>query len=194
MSYIFTFTFLISIIYAIFFGKTEEITNSLVVSCQEAVSITIDLAGAMAFWGGIMNVAKESRLVDLIVKFLSPILKIIFNGLNKEKEAFKAVSLNIVANLLGLGNAATPLGIKAVREISKEENTHGKISRNMATFIMLNTASIQLIPVTVATLRQKYGAKSPFDITPCILAVSLISVIAGVTLVKILYLKGEKGK
>ncbi len=192
MSYIFTVIFVISIVVGLFFGKSEELTNSIMQSCQDAVSLAIDLAGAMAFWGGIMNIAKKSGLSDLFVKFLSPILKLIFKGLNENGKAFKAVVMNIVANMLGLGNAATPLGIEAVKEMTKEEKSGGKITKNLATFIVLNTASVQLIPVTVGMLRQKYGSQSPFDVTVCILITSLFSVVTGVLAVKFLYSHGGK--
>lgn len=192
MSYIFTIIFVISIVVGLLFGKSEELTNSIMQSCQDAVSLAIDLAGAMAFWGGIMNIAKKSGLSDLFVKFLSPILKLIFKGLNENGKAFKAVVMNIVANMLGLGNAATPLGIEAVKEMTKEEKSGGKITKNLATFIVLNTASVQLIPVTVGTLRQKYGSQSPFDVTACILIASLFSVVTGVLTVKFLYSHGGK--
>ncbi|HIT55088.1 TPA: nucleoside recognition protein, partial [Candidatus Galligastranaerophilus intestinigallinarum] len=119
MNYIFVFLILISIITAIYTGKIEEVTNELLNASQRAVQVSIGLIGIMAFWLGIAKIAQKSGLINLISKLISPILKLIFNELPKNSPAFSNIALNITANALGLSNAATPFGIKAMKDIKK---------------------------------------------------------------------------
>ena len=132
-----------------------------------------------------MEVAKSSGLTNKICRLLKKPVKFIFPKLDEKSSAFESISMNITANLLGLGNAATPLGLKAMKELSKEKNH----KRYMATLVVLNTASIQLIPITVATLRMTNGSKNPWDFVPSVLIVSLLSLTVGLIMIKILNFK-----
>lgn len=161
----------------------QDISSAAAGACTDAVELGIFLAGSMALWGGLMRIAERSGISAGVGKLLSPLIKVIFKGLDGKDTASKAVSLNLTANLLGLGNAATPTGIKAVRALDKGRYA----KRNTAMLTVLNTASIQLIPVTMGALRAAHGSESPFEIMPAVLVTSLISASVGCLMVGVLY-------
>ena len=136
-------------IYAIFTGNAEQINNSVFESCENAVQLSITFLGTMCLWNGIMQIAKTTTLINKLTNILSPIMSFLFPDIKKESEVHKEISMNMVANILGLGNAATPLGLKAMKSLQKDNNTKDTLSDSMAMFIIINTASIQLIPTTV---------------------------------------------
>ncbi|MCC8195573.1 MAG: spore maturation protein A [Ruminococcus sp.] len=165
----------VSCVYGFFNGGAEAVSNAVLTSGQTAVTLTLSILGAMATWGGIMKLAEKSGFTDRIARLISPVVSLIFRGLDKNSKAFKAIAMNITANLFGLGNAATPLGIEAMKELKAEENCEDTASRNMVLLTVINTSSIELIPSTVAALRLTYGSRSPMDILPCVLTVSVLS-------------------
>ena len=179
MKIVFPLIIIISVVWSFFQNSISDVTNSILSDSEKAINLFITLTGSMAFWSGIMNIVLKSGMVKLFGKILSPVTRIIFRGLDKSKKAYGLIIMNITANLLGLGNASTPLGIAAVKELAKEEKSGGYATKNIATLVVLNTASLQLFPVTVGTLRLKNGSQSPFDILPCVLITSLISLIVG---------------
>ena len=186
MKFIFAFLISISFVDGIFNENTNSVSNAAISGCGDAVQLTITLAGSMAFWGGIMRVAQKSGITDFIAKLFKPVARLLFSGLDLNGKAFKAITMNLTANLLGLGNAATPLGIEAVRRLKEEESTENAASDNIVMLVVLNTASIQLLPTTIAAMRLSHGSVSPLDILPAILISSLISVTAGVFMCKAL--------
>ena len=171
----------ISCIYGFINGGADAVSNAVLTSGQTAVTLTLSILGAMATWGGIMKLAEKSGLTDKIARLISPFISLIFRGIDRNSKAFKAIAMNITANLSGLGNAATPLGIEAMKELQKEDNCGETASRNMVLLTVINTSSIELIPSTVATLRLTYGSKSPMEILPCVLMVSILSLGAAMT-------------
>lgn len=181
MNIIFAVMILISVICAAATGKMPELSQAAINSCVEAVELFIYLIGGMCMWGGLMRIAETSHLTDKIAALFRPVLGLIFRGIDTNGKAFHAICLNITANMLGLGNAATPLGIEAMRALEAEEHTNGVASRNMVAFIVLNTASITLIPTTAASLRSKHGSASPMDIMPCVIITSAVALAAGLT-------------
>lgn len=133
-----------------------------------------------------MRVADKAGVTAFISRLLSPVTRVLFPGLKKESKALRAVCMNITANLLGLGNAATPFGIEAMRHLSEEGGGEAGVANNhMIMLVVLNTASIQLLPTTIATLRLKHGSVSPLDILPPILVASFVSVLTGILMVKL---------
>lgn len=186
MNYIFVFLILISIITAIYTGKIEEVTNELLNATQRAVQVSIGLIGIMAFWLGIAKIAQKSGLINLISKLISPILKLIFNELPKNSPAFSNIALNITANALGLSNAATPFGIKAMKDIKKEENKNDVATNSMCTFLAMNTAGFQIVPATVLAILIAAGAKNPTEIIIPTFIVTLSSFIFAIIVAKIL--------
>ena len=186
MNYIFLFLILISIITAIYTGKIEEVTNELLNATQRAVQVSIGLIGIMAFWLGIAKIAQKSGLINLISKLISPILKLIFNELPKNSPAFSNIALNITANALGLSNAATPFGIKAMKDIKKEENKNDVATNSMCIFLAMNTAGFQIVPATVLAILIAAGAKNPTEIIIPTFIVTLSSFIFAIVIAKIL--------
>lgn len=160
-------------------GSISQVGEAALNSCVEAVELFMYLLGGMCMWGGLMRVAEKSGITDLISKAFRPLLKPLFKGLDMNGGAFHAICMNITANLLGLGNAATPLGLEAMRRLEQEEHTDSTTSRNMVIFIVLNTASITLIPTTAASLRLKHGSSAPMEILPCVLITSACALAAG---------------
>lgn len=179
MKWIFAFMLVISVIFGIATDSIAQVSEAALNSCVEAVELFIYLLGGMCMWGGIMRIAEKSKLTDLLAKAFVPVLKPLFKGLDMNGRAFHAICMNITANLLGLGNAATPLGLEAMRRLEQEEKTGDTTSRNMVMFIVLNTASITLIPTTAASLRLKHGSAEPMEILPCVLITSACALAAG---------------
>lgn len=165
-----------------------SVSNALIGECSKAVELTLTLTGSICLWSGLMKVAEHAKLTDAVSRLLSPITRLLFRGLNQRSQAMRFICMNITANLLGLGNAATPLGIAAMQELAKEQPPEQRhiASDHMVTLVVLNTASIQLLPTTIALLRLQYGAMRPLDILPAILMASLVSVSAGILLCKLL--------
>lgn len=167
-------------------GRLEPVTNALLAGGGEAIKLALTLGGAMCLWGGLMRIAEKGGLTSLLAKGMAPVMRVLFPKLDPAGPACRAMLMNMAANLLGLGNAATPLGLKAMAELEKENPQPGTASNHMVVFVVLNTASIQLIPTTVATLRLQYGAAAPLDILPAVWLTSFASAIVAVTLAKIL--------
>ncbi len=189
MRWVFGILIILSIIFGIGTGNISEVSNAALNEGVNAVELLLYLLGGMCVWGGIMRIADKAGLTQKLCRAFTPIAKFLFKGLNLNGKAFKAMSMNIIANLLGLGNAATPLGMEAMRELEKEEHTSDTASNNMIVFTVLNTASITLIPTTVASLRLKHGSLQPLDVMPGILLTSFISVCVGLTLALVLNTK-----
>lgn len=194
MKWIFTGFILLSVLFGSLFGRIGEVSNAALSECARAVELVLKLMGAMCLWSGLMKVAEEAKLTDKISGMLRPITKRLFKGLPKDSPALKCISMNITANLLGLGNAATPLGLSAMKELSKLQapEERGAASNEMITLVVLNTASIQLIPTTIAMLRLEYGSQNPMEVLPAILASSFISVCTGLILCKLLERQKKK--
>ncbi len=171
-------------------GNLDKVSAAALSSCSSAVDLIITLAGSMALWGGVMRVAEKSGITAFCAKLLSPLTRSLFKEIEKNPAAENAVNMNIIANLFGLGNAATPLGITAVKELNREHSQYTR--RNTAMLIVLNTASIQLIPTTIAAIRMAHGASSPFDITAPILVTSFVSAAVACITAYALYLPGVK--
>lgn len=184
MNFIFVVLILLSIVFAIFSGNIDAVSNAVLSESVNAVELVLKILGGICFWNGIMNVAQKSNLTTAMGKFMYPVTGFLFKGLDKTSKAFAYITMNITVNLLGLGNAATPIGILAVQELAKEENAVPNVASNhMITFVVLNTASIQLLPTTIAFLRLEYGSASPLDILPAIWITSIVSVTSGLLMV-----------
>ena len=181
---------LVSIVAGIATGRLEQVSNALLAGGGDAIKLSLTLGGAMCLWGGLMRVAEKGGMTSLLARLMAPVMRLLFPDLDPSGPACRAMLMNMAANLLGLGNAATPLGIKAMNELEKANPQPGIASNHMVTFVVLNTASIQLLPTTVATLRMQYGAAAPLDILPAVWATSLASAGVAVLLSKILGARG----
>ena len=164
LNYVWSGLVIISVLCSVFLGNTEDLSKALVDSGASSIGLIITMAGIICLWTGIMKIAVESGLTSVFAKVFSPLLRPLFPNLDKDSDAFKSISMNISANLLGLGNAATPFGLKAMEQLHTLNNKSDTASNEMVVFIVMNTASLQLLPTTLASLRQSYGSSAPFEI------------------------------
>lgn len=192
MNYVWAGLMLVSILFGACTGRMQQVTDAVYSGGTAAVEMALTLAAVMMVWGGLMRVAEKAGVTAAISKILSPVLGFLFPGMKKDGPAARAISMNVSANLLGLGNAATPFGIEAMRRLQEENPLKDTASRHMITFVVLNTASIQLIPTTIAGLRAKYGSVSPMDIMPAIWLASTIALIAGQVINRVLAARSER--
>lgn len=179
MNIIFAAMIIFSVVCGILNGKSAEVSDAAINSCVEAVELFLYLIGGMCMWGGLMKVAEKSHLTDKLAAAFRPFARLIFKNLDLNGKAFHAICLNVTANMLGLGNAATPLGIEAMKALESEEKANGTATRNMILFSVLNTASITLLPTTAASLRSKHGSAAPMEIFPCVVITSVAALAAG---------------
>ena len=161
LNIVWPFFIIISFCYAIFSGNLEELNSSIFKSTSDAINLCINLLGTMCLWNGIMQIAKSTNIITNLSNLLSPIINFMFPEIKKEEEIKKEISMNMIANILGLGNAATPLGLKAMKTMQKKNIKKDTLSNTMAKFIIINTASIQLIPTTVIAIRNSLGSNNP---------------------------------
>ncbi|MCI8482633.1 MAG: nucleoside recognition protein [Clostridia bacterium] len=139
----------------------------------------------MCLWSGIMQIAKKTTLITKLSNRLNPIMKILFPDIKKEEEAYQEISMNMIANILGLGNAATPLGLKAMKTMQKSNTKKDTLNNSMAMFIILNTASIQIIPTTVIAIRSSLGSNNPTSIIIPVWIATICAAVAGTVSAKI---------
>ena len=187
MNYIWLFLIITSFIFAAINGKMEDVVDAMLKSSQNAVTIAFSLIGIMAFWLGIVKIAKNSGLINIFSRLISPIMKLIFKDVKKDSDAFSNIALNFSANALGLTNAATPFGIKAMEDLQKENKGDKKVATNsMCTLLAMNTAGFQLVPASVLAILVASGAKNPTEIILPVLIVTSISFISAIIISKIL--------
>ena len=202
LNYIWAGMLLIGIFYALFTGNMEAVSNACLEYAESAVTLCITMAGAMAFWVGLMEIASQAGLIENFTKKLQPFISFLFPDVPKDHPARGYIATNIVANILGLGWACTPAGLKAMEELAKLEEARGTpgymsterrmkddraASDAMCAFLILNISSLQLIPVNMIVYRTKYGSPNPSGIIlPSILA-TCFSTLAGILYIKLKY-------
>lgn len=175
LSYIWGFIVIISLICAVFTGNLSNLSQGVMNSASEAVTLIITMAGIMCLWSGVMEIGERCGFTSFVAKLLSPLLSKLFKKLDKKSEAYKSICMNISANLLGLGNAATPFGLSAMKELDTINSRNKVASNEMVVFVVMNTASLQILPTMVGTLRQSYGSQTPFDILPAVWVSSVVA-------------------
>ena len=195
MNYLWGAMLLIGVVYGAFTGNLAAVTDQALVSAKEAVSLCLTMAGAMAFWVGLMRIAENGGMVNRAASALAPVLKFLFPSVPEDSAAQRYIATNMVANFLGLGWAATPAGLSAMKELKRQQNVcalekKGVSSDAMCDFLILNISSLQLIPVNIIAYRSQYGSVSPAAIVgPAILATG-ISTLAAVVFIKFRQLVG----
>ena len=189
LNYIWAGMILLGVIYGVCTGQMSELTNGALDSAGEAVSLCITMAGVMALWMGLMEIAQESGMITKMTKGIRPFLRFMFPKLPEDHPAGEYIATNLIANVLGLGWACTPAGLKAMEqlaELERERGVHGNLqaltktaSNEMCTFLILNISSLQLIPVNMIAYRSRYGSANPaVIIAPALLATLFSTVIA----------------
>lgn len=176
---------IVSIIYSIIVGKVDVINNAIFDSTKKTIELILILLGTLSLWNGIIEIAKETKLIKLLTKFVSPLINLLFKESKNKKEIKEDISMNIIANMLGIGNAATPLGIKAMKDMQLMNNDKSRLTDDMATFIILNTASIQIIPTTVIAIRISLGSSEPTKIIFAVWFSTICAAIVGVIATKV---------
>lgn len=177
----------ISIVIGIWNGKVQEITTCIFDSSKSAIETCMNILGVICLWSGFMKIAEKSGMLRKMEKVVYPLMRILFPELKKESPAVGSIAMNMTANMIGLGNIATPMGLKAMEELQKENKNKDTLSKSMMTFLVLNMSSIQLIPTTVIALRASYGSENPAEIVLPVFIASFTAVIVGILLVKIFY-------
>lgn len=188
INYIWTFFIIIGIIYGILSGNTKIINDSLLNSGTKAIEMIFKLIPLMCLWLGIMNIASESGLIKILSKKLSKVLKILFPEIPENHEALTYISSNIILNMLGVGNAATPFGLKAMKEMQKLNNKKDTATRSMITFLVINTSSVTIIPTTIISFRILNNSVNPTSIVLLCIITTFTSSLIGILLDRLFYL------
>jgi spore maturation protein A len=186
MNYIFFILICLSIIVGGINGTLESVVNAMFDGCNLAIKIAFSLIGIMAFWLGVMRIAEKSGLVKCFAKIIYPIIKPLFNDLKTNSEATGNIALSLCANALGLTNAATPIGLKVMKDLQEENNKKEEATDSMCMFLAMNTAGFQIIPATVIAILVGLGAKNPSEIILPTLIVTSLSFLSAILIALIL--------
>ncbi|MEY8356234.1 nucleoside recognition domain-containing protein [Lachnospiraceae bacterium 54-53] len=202
LNYLWAFMMLAGVIWGAFHGNLNAVTEGAITSAKEAVMLCITMLGIMSFWTGIMEIGQKSGLIERLSQKMNPILRFLFPRIPKDHPALEFISTNIIANVLGLGWAATPAGLKAMEAMKdlEEKRRKGEVSgkylarpmpegtasNEMCTFLIINISSLQLIPVNMIAYRSQYGSLNPTAVVGPALAATLISTIVGIAVCKLL--------
>lgn len=182
----------IGLIFAIINGKMKEVNEAIFSSANEAVTLCIGLISILVFWLGIMRIAQESGLLDKLSKLFKPVILKLFPDVPSDHPAVGYILSNMIANMLGLGNAATPLGIKAMEQLKALNGGKSSASRSMVTFLALNTSGLTLIPTTVIAIRMSYNSASPTDIVGPTLLATIIATAAAIIFDRYFYYRRKR--
>lgn len=204
MNYLWAGMILIGIIFGAFNGRMEELTNAALDSSKEAVMLCITMIGIMSFWCGIMEIAAQAGIIGRAAEKMRPVIRFLFPNLPKDHKAQEYITTNFIANILGLGWAATPAGLKAMKELGTLEDERragrapgpvrrkGVASNEMCTFLIMNISSLQLIPMNVIAYRSQYGSSNPAAIVGAGIVATMVSTGAAVIFCKITERNGRK--
>lgn len=192
LNYLWGFMILIGIIYAALTGNLPVVTDAALDSAREAVTLCITMVGVMSFWVGLMRIAENSGIISGAAKKLDPFLRFMFPGIPKGHKANEYISTNMIANIFGLGWAATPAGLKAMEELGKLNHHSKTASKDMCTFLIINISSLQLIPVNMIAYRSQYGSANPTRIVGPAIIATLVSTLAGIIFAKVMNALPEK--
>ena len=170
---------------AFFTGTVNETTIAGIEAGTTALELTLSILGGFAFWMGLMNIAKESGLTSILAKTIKPVILFIYPEVRQNNEAMENLCLNMSCNMLGLGNGATPAGLKAIKAMQEYNKDKTTATNGMCMLLVVNASSVQLIPTTIITLRTSMGSGNPASVVPAILIASTISTIMGIISVKV---------
>ena len=184
MAWVWTGMVVFSLIFGIASGNLDAVANAALEGADSAIQLSLSMAGILCLWNGVMEVMNVCGLSNKLANLFHPLLRWLFPRASQDQSTLAALSANLSANLLGLGNAATPLGIQAACKMAR--GCGGIASNELCLLVVLNTASVQLLPTTVASLRAAAGCKTPFDILPAVWFASILSVTVGLSTARIL--------
>lgn len=184
MAWVWTGMVVLSLVFGIITGNLDAVATAAMEGAESAIDLSLSMAGILCLWSGVMEIMNVCGLSAGLAKAFRPILRRLLPNASRDEKTLAAVSANVSANLLGLGNAATPLGIQAARRMAR--GCGGIASNELCLLVVLNTASIQLLPTTIASVRAAAGCETPFDILPAVWFASVLSVAAGLLTAKLL--------
>lgn len=179
LNYIWGLMIVIGIVAGILTGRISEISAASLQSAKEAIALCITMLGFMSLWTGLMNVAKAAGIVEAMTRVLHPVIRLLFPDIPKGHVANEYIASNMIANILGLGWAATPMGLKAMKEMKKLNHNKTTASADMCTFLIINISSLQLIPVNIIAFRSQYGSVNPTGILTAAILATLFSTFVG---------------
>lgn len=185
LNYIWLGLMIAGFIVAMLNGRIEAVTKAAIDSAGEAIELGIALLGVLCLWSGLMGIAEKSGIIRYLSRIMRPVFRLLFPGIPKNHPAVAAIIMNLAANFLGMGNAATPLGLKAMNELQKLNSKKDTATDAMCMFLVLNTSAIQLIPATIIAIRTKLGSSAPAEIIGTIWITSLCATISGVIAAKL---------
>ncbi len=207
LNFIWAGMILVGIVYAVFTGNVDAVTDAVLDSAGEGISLCITMAGVVAFWMGLMEIAKEAGLVQKMTQWVLPALKFCFPNIPQGHPAMEYIATNVIANVMGLGWACTPAGLKAMEELAKLQAQRGDAayiqrecvsvraaSDEMCTFLILNISSLQLLPINIIAYRSQYGSAHPAEIIGPAIAATLISTVTAVVFIKLVGRIPKKAK
>lgn len=187
INYIFGIFIMIGIVYSFFTGNVDVLNNSLISSGEDAISMIFKMIPLLCLWLGVMKIAEASNLIDKISGFLSKVIHPLFPELKKNTSSISYIATNIAMNMLGLGSGATPFGLKAMESMQQENDKKDTASRSMITFLVINTASVTIIPTTVISMRILAGSTSPTIIVPASIITTILSCFLALIFDRIFY-------
>lgn len=190
MAWVWTGMVTLSLAFGLLTGSLDAVAGAALEGARTAIDLSLSMAGVLCLWSGVMEIMNACGLSASLARLFRPVLRRLLPEAARDPETLAAVSANVSANLLGLGNAATPLGIRAARRMAR--GCGGTASDELCLLVVLNTASIQLIPATIASVRAAAGCGTPFDILPAVWLVSALSVAAGLTAARLLSRGGRR--
>lgn len=192
MNYVWVALVAVSFVSAVVTGNMQPLSSAVIDGAVKAVELSLKLLPTMAFWCGMTEIIERSGLSSIISRTLAPLMKRLFPSAGGREDIISVMTMNVAANMLGLGNAATPLGLESMKRLQSINPDKTKASRDMIFFVVMNSACMKLIPTTVASLRQQHGCETPFDIVPCCVLASACSLAAGLSAAYIL--SGKRGR
>lgn len=186
LNYIWGGMIIISLVVALLTGRVEQTAAAAAEGAAASIESCISLLGIMCLWTGLSKIGERAGLIKVFAKLLKPLTKLLFPRLDPESPAVGSIVMNMVANLFGMGNAATPLGIRAIGELDKLNPNKKTASDEMCMFVVINTASLQLLPATLISLRQTFGSANPGEVIVPVWIVSICALVVGVVVAKLL--------
>lgn len=190
MTWLWSGMVVLSVIFGLATGQLDAVSEAALSGASSAVELSLTMAGVLCLWSGVMEIMNVCGISDCLARLFRPLLRRLLPQASRDSETLAAVSANVSANLLGLGNAATPLGIQAARRMAK--GCDGVASDELCLLVVLNTASIQLLPATIASVRAAAGCETPFDILPAVWMSSALSVAAGLAAARLFSALGRR--
>ena len=191
MNYLWPFFIIISFMFAFLTGNIENVNNSIFQSTEDAIKLTLTLLETICLWNGIMQIASKTSILKRLTKLLKPFINFLFPELKENISIKSEISMNMIANILGLGNAATPIGLRVMKQLQKENPKKDTLSNSMAMFIVLNTASLQIIPTTVIAIRSNMDSINPTKIIIPVWIVTICAAITAIISTKIFIKRGK---